>query len=64
MKTNLKMVRREAQKATAEKRGGSISVRRVQVVPLMEWVEDQGFALAIMARTDTQCFSAFALGVL
>ena len=40
----------------------SLSLRRTESVPVTEWTEGQGFALAIATRTATGCFRAFGAG--
>jgi hypothetical protein len=63
MKTKSKMAGRETGKIAAETTGRSVSMRRIRLLPLREWV-DQGFELAIARRGYGGRFSAFVLGVL
>jgi hypothetical protein len=39
--------------------GDSAFTRRGRLLPLNEWMEDQGFVLAIVRLREQQCFSSF-----
>ena len=61
MKTNLKTAARQTDQAKAA--GRALRMRGMRMPLVMEWVEERGFAVAIVPGRVKECFSASALAI-